>query len=311
MINAVREWKLQNNQPVTITVGSICASMASAIVVFAADKVRVHQNSKIMFHGASTETMGGEGAHQDASELLGRINAEVKTVLVNRFNLSPEQVEGWFSEGRMGWIDSKQALEMGLADEIIGVDDSENKDVSDVIKMAEQGMELAACFTKLTLTGENKMIGKIREFFALDEKTDDDAVMVFLQGLKRPEQVESAYDEGLAAGIDKGKTEMQTAMAETIKGFESKISEMEQTANEKAMERETLAKSNVEMSEKIEGLTVGLNAPSGEPAVGLVGFFATVDGLVDSGMAKGDAIIKVQRDNPELYKSMLAEANRK
>jgi len=134
---------------------------------------------------------------------------------------------------------------------------------------------------------------------------------VFLQGLKRPEQVESAYDEGKLAGITQGKAEQATANEAFTKEAEAKLKELSATVALKDTEIENLKKTADEATAKIEGLTVGLNAPSGEPAVGLVGFFATVDGLVDSGMAKGDAIIKVQRDNPELYKSMLAEANRK
>ena len=77
MQNAVREWKASTGQPVTVTVGALAASAASALAIGVADRIEAHSNSKMMFHGAYTGTIGGSEAHADGAELLNKINADI------------------------------------------------------------------------------------------------------------------------------------------------------------------------------------------------------------------------------------------
>lgn len=146
MINAINAWAAQHKQPVEITIGAMAASMAAAMLVQVRSvKVSAHNNSKIMFHGAWTETVGGEGAHRDEADLLAKINADLKTALVARFNLSPEKVDGWFAEGRMGWLDAKEAKLIGLVKEIVDADDAPQKIERGAFAMlTERGMKIAA-----------------------------------------------------------------------------------------------------------------------------------------------------------------------
>jgi ATP-dependent protease ClpP protease subunit len=133
MINAVREWKAETKQPVTVILGALTASAASAFTIMAADTIKAHANAKMMFHGAWTMSIGGKELHQDTAELLGKINADIKARLVGKYGMSPEVVSEWFAEGREGWLTASELVEAKLASEII-------QDPSDVIEYDKESM---------------------------------------------------------------------------------------------------------------------------------------------------------------------------
>lgn len=146
MINAVNAWAKETGQAVEITVGAIAASMAAAMTVnVTAAKVRVHKNTKLMFHGAWTMTEGGAEAHKDEADLLEKINNDIKATLVGRYKLAPEKVDEWFAEGRAGWLSAQEAKDVGIAAEIVDAEDKAqkiNKSVSAML--SERGMKIAA-----------------------------------------------------------------------------------------------------------------------------------------------------------------------
>lgn len=126
MVNAVREWKAETKQPVTVILGALTASAASAFAIMVADTIKAHANAKMMFHGAYTLTVGGKELHQDTAELLEKINGDMKARLVGKYGMSPELVSEWFAEGREGWLSAQELVDAKLASEIIA-------DPSDVI----------------------------------------------------------------------------------------------------------------------------------------------------------------------------------
>jgi ATP-dependent Clp protease protease subunit len=146
MINAVNAWAKETGQSIDITVGAMAASMAAAMTVnMNAAKVRVHKNSKLMFHGAWTMTEGGADAHKDEAGLLEKINNDIKTTLVSRYKLEPERVDSWFAEGRAGWLSAQEAKEVGIAAEIVDAEDKPqkiNKTVSAML--SDRGLKIAA-----------------------------------------------------------------------------------------------------------------------------------------------------------------------
>jgi len=133
MVNAVREWKAETGQPVTVVLGALTASAASAFAIMVADQIKAHSNAKMMFHGAWTVSVGGAGMHGDTAELLEKINADIKTRLVSKYGMSPETVTEWFSEGREGWLSASDLVDAKLASEIIS-------DASDVIEFAPDAL---------------------------------------------------------------------------------------------------------------------------------------------------------------------------
>ena len=127
MVNAVREWKAETKQPVTVTLGALTASAASAFAIMVADEIKAHANAKMMFHGAWTMSMGGKEMHQDTAELLDKINGDIKARLVSKYGMDPETVTEWFAEGREGWLNAQDLMDSKLASGII-------EDPSDVIE---------------------------------------------------------------------------------------------------------------------------------------------------------------------------------
>jgi ATP-dependent protease ClpP protease subunit len=146
LVNAFKQFKATGKK-LEITVGAMAASMAANIIAMAgADKVRAHSNSKIMFHGAWGVTIGGGGAHEDNAALLASINADVIASLAALPNADKTKIEGWFAEGREGWLSAKQALDMGLISEIIDAPAEAITQIpkAEAEKLLEGGLDIAA-----------------------------------------------------------------------------------------------------------------------------------------------------------------------
>ena len=122
IVNVIQAFRATGRK-VEITVGALAASMAAIIVTNAdASDVKVHQNSRIMFHGALMLTEGGAGAHEDSASLLASINQQVIDKLTGKNPDMADEIKGWFEEGRAGWLSAQQAVDMGIAGSIIGED---------------------------------------------------------------------------------------------------------------------------------------------------------------------------------------------
>ena len=122
IVNVIQAFRATGRK-VEITVGALAASMAAIIVSNSdASDVKVHQNSRIMFHGALMLTEGGAGAHEDSASLLASINQQVIDKLTGKNPDMADEITGWFEEGRAGWLSAQQAVDMGIAGSIIGED---------------------------------------------------------------------------------------------------------------------------------------------------------------------------------------------
>lgn len=145
IINALQAWKVSTGQQIRIIVGAMAASMGAAISVATADHTTVHKNSFMMFHGAWGIQIGGSEAMKDYSELLAKINANLKTVLLTKYELQPEIVDEWFAEGREGWLDADGMKEAGIAQVIVG-ETAEALDLSgvDLEEFDKRGLKIAA-----------------------------------------------------------------------------------------------------------------------------------------------------------------------
>lgn len=122
IINVIQEFRATGRK-VEITVGALAASMAAIIVSNSdASDVKVHRNSRIMFHGAWMLTEGGAGAHEDTAALLASINQQFIDKLTGKNPDMSDEIKGWFEDGRAGWLSAQQAVDMGIAGSIIGED---------------------------------------------------------------------------------------------------------------------------------------------------------------------------------------------
>jgi hypothetical protein len=145
MINALQTWKAANKQPVNVIIGAMAASAASALSIMAGTKISAFKNSKMMFHGAATYTEGGQGAHTDNAELIGKINADIMAVLTTRYNMNPDTVAGWFAEGRAGWLNAQEMKAAGIIETIEDADDNVIEfDAGSMAEMDGKGLQIAA-----------------------------------------------------------------------------------------------------------------------------------------------------------------------
>lgn len=148
LINTLAAWRMDNGQPVNITIGAMAASAASAIAILSGANLKAFRNSKLMFHGAWTDTVGGAEAHKDTAALLEQINADIKAALVGKYGIPVETVDQWFAEGRQGWINASEAKQYGMVSEIVDNDDEEIKFVEgDIAGIEANGLAIASLFT--------------------------------------------------------------------------------------------------------------------------------------------------------------------
>lgn len=143
MLNTLIGWISAGNRAV-IKVGAMAASAASMLAVLSGLPIVAHRNSKFMFHGAWTGVVGGSEALKDEAELLEKINGEIKTALIGKYNLAPERVAEWFAEGRMGWLTAAEAKEIGMVREIVGEDDAVIKFNQSDLAIEQRGLKIAA-----------------------------------------------------------------------------------------------------------------------------------------------------------------------
>ena len=250
MVNAVREWKAETKQPVTVILGALTASAASAFSIMVADSIKAHANAKMMFHGAWTMSVGGKELHADTAELLDKINGDIKARLVGKYGMAPETVSEWFAEGREGWLSAQELVDAKLASEIIA-------DPSDVIEFPAdalgeiegRGLGIAAVLKGLEAkhdgdakvdndpaTGGGDPGGK-----AGGDHGPDDA------GKPGPANVQTGpeYQAGLAAG----RTEQAAADAERINQLDEQCRKLQ---SEKDKARAEVAKLTEEAARQFD-----------------------------------------------------------
>jgi ATP-dependent protease ClpP protease subunit/uncharacterized coiled-coil protein SlyX len=201
MINAIQDWVSQDNRKLTITVGALAASMGSAIVVTLANmasKIKVHSNTKFMFHGAFGGNEGGSQSMRDTADLLDKINSDIKVKLINNYNLPVEQVDSWFAEGREGWLTASEAVQIGMADEIIGEASEAPEEPKGLDgALTDSGMKIAARALS-EFNKEDTIMEKLKKIIAeLEAKMfgKEEAEVETEEVTQEAEEVEDVCDE--------------------------------------------------------------------------------------------------------------------
>jgi ATP-dependent protease ClpP protease subunit len=237
MVNAVRDWKAETKQPVTVVLGALTASAASAFSIMVADTIKAHANAKMMFHGAWTMSIGGKEMHADTAELLGKINGDIKARLVGKYGMSPEVVSEWFAEGREGWLSASEMSDAKMVSEIIA-------DPSDVIEFDKEALGEI----------ENRGLGIAALLQANKENTHDD-------GTTNTESAtgggdtdgdsgtgDGTFDDGdtkatgrYQAGYITGRSDQVTIDAESIEQLEEQSRKLQSDRDKARAEAEKLA----------------------------------------------------------------------
>jgi len=269
MINALQDWVAKSKGTLNITVGALAASMGSAILVTLADmatSVKIHSNTKLMFHGAFGGAAGGSEAMKDYSEVLDKINSDIKVKLVSNYNMNPEVVNEWFSEGREGWLTSAEALEIGIADEIVGeVAEAPEEPTGLDGAFNDSGYKIAArALTQFNYKESvmEKLMAKLKSMLGISEDVEEKDVFELLDQVAQiktddikdeVEESESVEDES----DDEVEEEVAEEEAEVVEAEVEEVQDLNEACID--MEKELSERDNA-----IESLQEGLNKKQSE-----------------------------------------------
>lgn len=197
MICALQDWKISTGQKINTTVGSMACSMGSAILVSVSDSCKIHSNTKIMFHSAQGYNEGGPESMKDYSELLNKINANIKVRLVKQYGMDSDTVDTWFKEGREGWLNADEAKECGMAQDIIG-DVADLPETADNLEqmLNEGGLKaVALTLQKFKQGDEMNLLKKLTDMLGLTQDASEENVLEAIKNIQAEEDEENVCDE--------------------------------------------------------------------------------------------------------------------
>ena len=285
---------------VTLTVGAYAASIAAAIIAQARGvTVRAHRNSKLMFHGAYSITVGGEQIHRDEAELLARINADIKQALVAR-GADAAKIADWFAEGREGWINAAEAVEIGLVHEIVDADDELPAAVvraSDVDELAQYDIRIAACDAVRIITDETQGEAAAASP-APDQPRGEPVSMSSSDPIAALEQ-RIVELEAAAHAADERARAVQASKDRQITELASRLTEITKTRDELADASESLRRALADAEARIAKLLGAALSPLSEPTT-------WAEAL---GACNGD-YVEACRRYPQLRLDLIRRANR-
>ena len=131
--NAIKK----HSERVTAHIDGIAASIASVIAV-AAGKVRIAKNAFVMIHNGSATIRGDSGEMRKAADVLEKLCVPIAQAYADKSGKPVEKFKAAMDAET--WMNAKEAIEWGLADEIEGKGDE--------TKMAAAAMRAVAEYQK-------------------------------------------------------------------------------------------------------------------------------------------------------------------
>lgn len=128
MVNAV-EHALERGCKLSFEMGACVASMGASLVAAARAKgcrVVARENTQMMFHGCYGVAVGGADELADQAKCMSDFNS---VVIANLKKCGVEDCEDWFAADRQKWLNAKEAVALGLADEIVGSGESADEEM--------------------------------------------------------------------------------------------------------------------------------------------------------------------------------------
>jgi hypothetical protein len=249
-------------------------------------------------------------------DVLKKMKGQLITAYQRHTDLSTKEISKMMDDET--WMTAKDAKDFGFITEISEI------------------MEIAACFDSskykapegaLAVFHNNNsqkedfnMWAKLKNVLkgkGLKADSDETAVQDFVEGMKTPEEV--------AAAVDAGQIEIAAKLAEKESEFANKVATLEAKAKEDAealakafADIETEKKAVADSAAKLADLEAKhakllpalVPPPQDSEKSGKEEFFAAVKAKMEAdGITQESATLAVQRDNPELHKAMLEEAN--
>lgn len=154
------------------------AASAASVIAMAGDSIRIAEQAQMMLHRAWTIALGDVHDMQKTAELLESIDEGAIALYSHRSGTSKKQIRGLVDAET--WLTADQAVERGLADQIIDHDQDTNPSGAKQRKRpTPKGLErvaalsAAAMFKDLAMTKNASRTKDENNTAAADEQTDE------------------------------------------------------------------------------------------------------------------------------------------
>ncbi|MBQ7178798.1 MAG: ATP-dependent Clp protease proteolytic subunit [Victivallales bacterium] len=303
---AISRWAANHpNGKVRYTVESIAASMAASLLVLAPQnaEIRCYRESSIMYHSASAFMFGdmGPGELKDTSTMLEQFNNRIKNALKSRTKLDAGQIDEWFQDRRMGWLDGDEAADCGLCGTVLNgapepapdmpPKDNESKEVAQMAALYIPFVN--AILNRETTMDVRKLKAKNEDEEKIEEQKAPEAAEEPEKEIEEPENEEPEEDEEEATAEGEEKPEEDE--------------EKKELAEENARLKAQLAEVNAKLEKLTGGMRRGHNAGASAGACSFEAAFAEIRAKKLSGPEFEREYLKARNADPKGFERYIAK----
>lgn len=131
----------QHKGQVTVNILGLAASAAS-VIAMAGDTVKISKIGFLMIHNSWSVVMGNKADLREAADILEQFDKSILAAYSGRATVDEKKISKMMDSET--WIGAEDAIEYGLADEIVDVKQGDKKDVEKQTKaQARRTMEMA------------------------------------------------------------------------------------------------------------------------------------------------------------------------
>lgn len=248
MSTMIAEWCLANPKAkCTCVIGGLCASAAFNIVAKLPSQFTIscHEDSLFMAHSAYAMVVGGPDALRDNAMLMDLVNSVVIDKLIAKTTLDETRIRTAFKEGREMWLDGKEAVACGLANEIRG-GQAETTVITATFKNSNaEAYKYAACVTNTIRTKLEAHMAEEKTPTVEETETKAEAEVTQEAKAEDTEAVEPEKEEAKAECGDEKEPKAEDTEDKT---------EEESTADEDDDEMKALKAENEALKAEVDSL---------------------------------------------------------
>ena len=116
--DALRIAEAFTGRDVEVFVAGVCAS-AAVLGLVGARRVTCSPGARFMLHAVQDAVFGPAALLRGRAAMLDRITGRVCDLLSKRLTVGPEQIHAWLTDGADHWFTAREALALGLVDEVV------------------------------------------------------------------------------------------------------------------------------------------------------------------------------------------------
>lgn len=229
LFNAIKELR-NRGVVVTARINTLAASMGS-VIAMAADKIEIASNGRMMIHEASMGAHGDAEKMKQAAELLEEISDEIAGVYAEKTGKTKSEMRKLMKKET--WMNAKQAIENGFADEIFDTKAKNMASILDRFKPDAALTEKVIGLESAIVDAENQ-ISELAANLATRESDLQNAVTELAEVKECNESISAQLTE--AQSLLQSEKEAVTAKVSEIETLTAKLTESESSAAKKAAE---------------------------------------------------------------------------